>query len=116
MGSFEPIDVSPFRSGAAVIADELPEGVPLVKAFTTTLAGPLLAGHVAGQPLDVFMAGDDAAAKDVVSRLVRDGGMRPLDTGRLVRARELEATGYLHMAVQPALGSTWATALKVLET
>jgi predicted dinucleotide-binding enzyme len=106
--------VDPFDSGAQLIAAEAPDGVPVVKAFNTTFAGTLLAGTVAGQPLDVFIAGDDVQAKAVVSRLVSDGGMRPIDAGALARARELEALGYLHMAVQPALGTAFASAVKVL--
>jgi len=42
----EPLDVSPFRSGAEVIADVAPDGTRLVKAFNTTFAGTLLAGAV----------------------------------------------------------------------
>jgi predicted dinucleotide-binding enzyme len=114
LGVLEPLDVAPFDSGAAVIASEAPEDARVVKAFNTTLAGPLVAGAVAGQPLDVFLAGDDAAAKDTVRRLVVDGGLRPIDAGPLVRARELEALGFLHMAVQGPLGTGFASAVKVL--
>jgi predicted dinucleotide-binding enzyme len=106
--------VEPFSSGAEVIAAEVPEGVSVVKAFNTTFAGTLMAGSVAGQPLDVFVAGDDEEAKARVSQLVRDGGMRAIDAGPLARARELEALGYLHMAIQPALGTRFASAVKVL--
>jgi 8-hydroxy-5-deazaflavin:NADPH oxidoreductase len=106
--------VEPFSSGAEVIATEVPEGVSVVKAFNTTFAGTLMAGSVAGQPLDVFVAGDDEEAKVRVSQLVRDGGMRAIDAGPLARARELEALGYLHMAIQPSLGTRFASAVKVL--
>jgi predicted dinucleotide-binding enzyme len=110
----EPLDVSPFRSGAALIADAAPDGTPVVKAFNTAFAGTVLAGTVAGQPLDVFLAGDDTAAKHTVGRLVSDGGMRPIDSGALARAHELEALGLLHMAIQPALGTHFASAVKVV--
>ncbi len=53
----------------------------MVKAFNTTFAGTLSQRQVAGQPLDVFIASDDAGAKEVVGRLVGDGGMRPVDAG-----------------------------------
>jgi predicted dinucleotide-binding enzyme len=101
-------------SGAQTIAAAAPDGVPVVKAFNTTLAGTLVAGEVAGQPLDVFVAGDDAASKELVSDLIRRGGMRPLDAGELRRARELEAAGFLHMAVQHELDVGFASALKVI--
>ncbi len=35
-------------------------------------------------------AGDDADAKSRVAELVRDAGMRPVDTGPLSRARQIE--------------------------
>jgi predicted dinucleotide-binding enzyme len=57
------------------------------KAFNTTFAGTLVEGEVAGQPLDVYVAGDDAGAKETVSQLVRDGGLVAIDTGPLRRAR-----------------------------
>jgi predicted dinucleotide-binding enzyme len=110
----EPLDVAPFRSGAELIASAAPDGVEVVKAFNTAFAGTLVAGAVAGQPLDIFMAGDGDEAKARVSRLVRDGGMRPIDAGSLARARELEALGYLHMVVQAPLGTDFASAVKIL--
>jgi predicted dinucleotide-binding enzyme len=111
--SFEPLEVE-LGSGAQVIAAVAPDGAPVVKAFNTTFAGTLTAGEVAGQPLDVFIAGDDEAAKAKVARLVQDGGLRPIDAGPLRRARELEALGYLHMAIQHTRDTLFATAVKVL--
>jgi hypothetical protein len=113
LSTFEPIEVE-LGSAAQVIASIAPEGVQVVKAFNTTFAGILIGGEVAGQPLDVFLAGDGAEAKELVSRVVRDGGMRAIDAGPLARARELEALGYLHMAVQPGLGTQYASAVKIL--
>jgi predicted dinucleotide-binding enzyme len=110
----EPLDVAPFRSGAEVIADVAPKEARVVKAFNTVLAGPLVAGSVAGVPLDVFVAGEDDDSKALVGRLIEDGSMRPIDTGGLARARELEALGYLHMAVQGTLGTHFASAVKLL--
>jgi predicted dinucleotide-binding enzyme len=111
--NFEPLDVE-LGSGAQVIAAAAPDGAPVVKAFNTTFAGTLMAGAVAGQPLDVFIAGDDEAAKAKVARLVEDGGLRPIDAGPLRRARELEAAGFLHMAIQHTRDTLFASALKVL--
>jgi predicted dinucleotide-binding enzyme len=114
LSTLEPLDVAPFRSGAEVIADVAPEGAHVVKAFNTTFAGTLVAGSVAGHPLDIFIAGDDEDAKATVTQLVSDGGLRPIDAGPLARARELEALGYLHMVVQAPLGTGFASAVKVL--
>jgi predicted dinucleotide-binding enzyme len=113
----EPLDrdwIGPFGSGAQLIAAEAPDGAAFVKAFNTTFAGPLLAGQLAGQPLDVFVAGDDEVAKAKVMRLVTDGGMRAIDAGRLARARELEATALLHMEIQGPRHTQYASAIKVV--
>jgi predicted dinucleotide-binding enzyme len=110
----EPLDTAPFGSGAELIADVAPDGARVVKAFNTTFAGTLLAGAVDGRPLDVFLAGDDEDARATVAALARDGGLRPIDAGRLARARELEALGYLHMAVQPALGTAFGSAVAIV--
>jgi 8-hydroxy-5-deazaflavin:NADPH oxidoreductase len=115
-----PIDVEPFEplaleagSAAQEIAAKAP-GAKVVKAFNTTFAGPLSEGRVAGHQLDVLIASDDAAAKQTLSRIVTDGGMRPIDAGPLKRAREIEALGYLHMVLQKPLDTNYASAVKVL--
>jgi 8-hydroxy-5-deazaflavin:NADPH oxidoreductase len=100
-------------SVAAQIAAKVP-GAKVVKAFNTTFAGTLVEGAVAGQPLDVFLAGDDEAAKDAVKQLATDGGLRPIDVGPLALAHHVEALGYLNMAIQPGLGTNYASAVKVL--
>jgi predicted dinucleotide-binding enzyme len=100
-------------SVAAQIAARVP-GAKVVKAFNTTFAGTLVEGAVAGQPLDVFIAGDDDAAKDTVKQLAADGGLRPIDVGPLALAHHVEALGYLNMAIQPALGTNYGSAIKVL--
>src|SRR4029078_12341951 len=75
----EPLDVTPFRSGAAMIADVAPDGTRLVKAFNTTFAGTLLAGAVDGRPLHVFLAGDDDDAKQAVAALAPHSGTPAVD-------------------------------------
>lgn len=111
--SFERLVTPADSSGAEEIAGRLP-GVPVVKAFNTTFAGTLVAGDVAGQPLDVLLAGDDDDAKATVAQLVEGGGMRPIDTGSLRRARQLEHLGFLHMAIQDKLGTAYGSAIKII--
>ena len=111
--TFDGLVTPPDGSAAQELA-ALASGARLVKAFNTTFATTLRAGDVAGQPLDVFMAGDDDHAKRAVAQLAEDGGLRPVDVGPLGRARELEAAGFLHMTVQGTLGTGFSTALKVL--
>lgn len=103
----------PGQSGAQEIANRL-SGAAVVKAFNTTLAGPLEAGTVDGKELDVFIAGDDQAAKATVSELVSTSGMRPIDVGPLANARHLEGFGLIQMAVQNQIGTNWMSSLKLL--
>jgi 8-hydroxy-5-deazaflavin:NADPH oxidoreductase len=100
------------RSAAEEAAELLPEGTPLVKAFNTTFANTLVTGEVAGQQLDVLIAGDDDGAKQKVAQLVEAGGMRALDVGPLIRARELEHFGLLNITIQEPQGWGYASAVK----
>jgi predicted dinucleotide-binding enzyme len=111
--TFDSLLTSPGMSAAEEIADANPRAL-VVKAFNTTFASALVAGWVGGLPVDVFLAGDDVRAKARVTALVADGGMHPVDTGPLRRARELEAFQLLHMTLQGPLGLDWASAIKLL--
>ncbi|MDT0344981.1 NADPH-dependent F420 reductase [Streptomyces litchfieldiae] len=112
--TFDSLAVPPGTSAAEQIAADAAPGAPVVKAFNTTFATALLAGQVAGKPLDVFIAGDDEAGKNAVAELATGGGLRPLDVGPLRRARELEGFQFLHMAVQERLNLNWSSAIKIL--
>ncbi len=117
-----PVDMSTFgglvtpagTSAAEEVAAAASEGVRVVKAFNTTFAGPLLAGKVAGQPLDIFIAGDDEDARRSVATLARRGGMRPIEVGDLKRARALEWLGLLHITMQFTRGTEFASAIKII--
>ena len=111
--TFDSLLTSPGMSAAEEIAAANP-AARVVKAFNTTFAAALIAGEVGGLPVDVFLAGDDTHAKAQVAALVSDGGMRPVDTGPLRRARELEAFQLLHMTLQGPLGLDWASAVKLV--
>lgn len=112
--TFDGLATDPDSSSAEDVAKAAPASARVVKAFNTTFAGTLLAGQVAGQPLDVFIAGDDADAKSKIAQLVKDGGMRPIDTGPLSRARQIEGMQFLHMMVQGTLGTNWGSAIKII--
>lgn len=115
-----PVDTetyAPLSIEAGSVAQEIAARVPdakVVKAFNTTFASTLVEGQVAGEALDLLMASDDDEAKSLVGRLASDGGMRPIDAGPLALAHHLEALGYLNMAIQPALGTNYGSAFKVL--
>jgi 8-hydroxy-5-deazaflavin:NADPH oxidoreductase len=100
-------------SSAEEVAQLVPQGTPVVKAFNTTFAPTLLAGEVEGQQLDVLIAGDDDGAKQKVSQLVADGGLRPIDVGPLGRAQQLEQLGFLHISIQQPLGLGFESTIKL---
>jgi 8-hydroxy-5-deazaflavin:NADPH oxidoreductase len=104
---------SPGTSAAEEVAQLVPEGTPVVKAFNTSFAGTLIGREVAGQQVDVFIAGDDDNAKQKVSQLVSDGGLRPIDVGPLARAEQLEQLGFLHIVIQEPLGLGFGSAFKL---
>ena len=92
-------------SGAQEIAKAAPADAHVVKAFNTLFASVLAAGPAGDRPLDVFIAGDDAAAKALVSSFIESLALRPLDTGPLAMARYLEAAGLLMIGlVRHAVG------------
>jgi 8-hydroxy-5-deazaflavin:NADPH oxidoreductase len=112
--TWDRLATAPGSSSAEEVAALVPDATSVVKAFNTNFSPTLVAGQVDGQPLDVFIAGDDEAAKQKVSQLVLDGGMRPLDVGPLARAQQLEHLGFLHIYIQQPLGLGFASALKLL--
>jgi len=112
--TFDGLVTPPDSSAAEELAKKLPTGAKVVKAFNTTFAGTLVEGEVGGQPLDVFIAADDDQAKQTITELVRASGLNPIDAGPLRRARELERLGFLHMALQGALGTEYGSAVKVI--
>ena len=111
--TYDNLATPPDTSSAEEVAKAAPKA-KVVKAFNTTYAGTLRAGQVAGQPLDVWIASDDEDAKNKVTQLVKDAGMRPIDAGPLSRARQIEAMQLLHIVTQGALGTNWGSAIKVL--
>ena len=76
-------------SSAQEVANAAPASASVVKAFNTTF-GAVLAK---GQPLDVFIAGDDERAKAAVAEFIDSLKLRPLDVGGLTMAHYLEGTG-----------------------
>ena len=105
---------APDSSSAEDVAKAVGPKTKVVKAFNTTYASTLLSGQVAGEPLDVFIAGDDQEAKDKVAQFIKDTGLRPVDTGPLSRARQIEGLGLLHIVTQGDLGTNYASAVKIL--
>ena len=57
--TFDGLATAPGTSATEEVAQSAPAGARVVKAFNTTFSGTLVEGQVAGQPLDVLIAGDD---------------------------------------------------------
>ncbi len=112
--TYDGLVTAPGTSAAEENARLLPAGAKLVKAFNTTFAPTLVAGQVSGLPLDVFIAGDDQAAKRVVAQLAHDGGLNAIDIGPLRRSRELEAMAFLGITLQGPLNLGFQSAWKLL--
>jgi predicted dinucleotide-binding enzyme len=75
------IDLEPRTSSEEVLA-AMP-GARFVKAFNTMNFRPLgQRGHET-PPLALFLAGDDAGAKETVAALIGEVGFDPIDTGSL---------------------------------
>ena len=112
--TFDGLATPPGTSAAEEVAATAPAGTRVVKAFNTTFSGTLVEGQVAGQPLDVLIAGDDEEAKEAVAQLVRDGGLRAIDVGPLKREKHLEGLGFLGIALQQPLGLNFQSAWKLI--
>ena len=71
------------RTGSEVVADLLP-GARVVKAFNTMFAGRFAAEpkRDAGRQV-LFLAGDDADAKELLAKLADSFGFAPIDLGGL---------------------------------
>jgi len=112
--TWDRLATPPGTSSAEEVQQLVPQGTPVVKAFNTTFAGTLVPGEVGGQQLDVLVAGDDAAAKQKVSQLASDGGLRPVDVGPLSRAQQLEQLGFLHISLQQPHDLGFGSAIKLV--
>jgi len=88
-------------------AEELQRKLPkarVVKAFNTVFAANQNTGRVGKEQLTLFVAGDDAKAKQTVMQLGRAIGFEPVDAGGLKSARYLEPMAILLMNLAFALG------------
>src|SRR3954452_973747 len=104
--TFDSLVVPADGSATAEIAEALPQS-RVVKAFNTNFAATLASGTVGDQPTTVLIAGDDADAKSLLAGIVTAGGLRAIDAGSLRRARELEALGFLQIALAAAEKIAW---------
>lgn len=116
--NFETWDelVVPADSSAA---QELQKRLPnskVLKAFNTTFAATLQSGQVGGQQqTTVLVAGDDDDAKATFKEALKGSPLAVLDAGKLKRARELEATGFLQMTLAASEQIGWTGGFGVIK-
>jgi predicted dinucleotide-binding enzyme len=89
-------------------------GAPVVKAFNTVFASRYAAPAEQGAPLQVLLAGDDAAAKSLVAELAGSLGFSPVDAGSLRYARSLEEIAFLNISLNAANGWAWQSAFQLV--
>ncbi len=90
-------------SGAEELQKKLPKA-RVVKAFNTVFAQNQSKGKIGNEQLTLFLAGDDAKAKQTVKQLGRDIGFDPVDCGALKAARYLEPMAVLMINLGYGLG------------
>jgi 8-hydroxy-5-deazaflavin:NADPH oxidoreductase len=106
-------EIDTTSSNAEELAALLP-GSPVVKAFNTLFASNQIDPVTDGVQLDGYVAGDDPSAKAKVLELVRSIGLRPIDVGPLVRARQLEGLAFLNMALNIVNQGSWQSGWKLV--
>ena len=106
-------EIDTTSSNAEAISELLPDS-PVVKAFNTLFATHQHDPVADGLQLDGYVAGDDESAKATVLELVKSIGLRPIDVGPLVRARQLEALAFLNMALNIVNNGTWQSGWKLV--
>jgi 8-hydroxy-5-deazaflavin:NADPH oxidoreductase len=77
------------RSSGEVVQKKL-RGARVVKGWSHVFAKFLTDPQVDGIASSVLIAGDDAPAKKVVSKLARDMGFHPVDVGKLRQSHHLD--------------------------
>ena len=106
-------EIDTTSSNAEALVTLLPKSF-VVKAFNTLFASSQVDPVTDGIQLDGFVAGDDPSAKAKVLELVRSIGLRPIDVGPLVRARQLEGLAFLNMALNIVNRGSWQSGWKLV--
>lgn len=92
-------------TSAAEEIQKLAPAAKVVKAFNTVFASVLQnGGKAAGKQVTVFVAGDDADARNTVAALAQNAGLKSIQTGGLASARYLEPVAGLNIALGYGLG------------
>jgi NADPH-dependent F420 reductase len=103
---FKALTVGHTTSAAEEIQKLAPQS-KVVKAYNTIFAELLPADARKGRSVQVFVAGDDDAAKKVVSAIVTKGDFEAVESGALSNSRYLEPVGEINIHFGFFLG--WGT-------
>ncbi|WP_345753342.1 NADPH-dependent F420 reductase [Lactiplantibacillus pentosus] len=102
-------------SAAQELQKQLPDS-KVLKAFNTTFAATLQSGQVNGkEPTTVLVAGDDDDAKHQLAQALAGSPLQVKDAGKLKRARELEAVGFLQMTLAASEQIGWDGGFAVIK-
>ncbi len=85
-----PVWTPPAQGSLSAAIAEAAPGARVVKGFNTFGAEFHADPGLAGAPVQVFLAGDDASAKQLVSAVATASGFAPVDAGPLRNAAVLE--------------------------
>jgi predicted dinucleotide-binding enzyme len=99
-------------SSGELIQKALPAAF-VVKAFNTVGNAQFYKPEFPGGPPDMFICGNDANAKEQVSRICKDFGWNPIDVGGIELSHYLEATAMVWIITAFA-GNHWNQAFKLL--
>jgi predicted dinucleotide-binding enzyme len=86
----------------------------VVKAFNTQFAQHMDTGRLDDQRLTVFVAGDNASAKEATLGMATSLGFDAIDAGPLANARLIEPLGYLNIQLGYVLNLGTQIGLKLV--
>jgi len=99
-------------SGGELNQNALPRAF-VVKAFNTVGHAHFYQPEFPGGPPDMFLCGNDAGAKEQVSRICRDFGWNPIDIGDIGLSHYVEAAAMIWI-ITAFTGGHWNQAFKLL--
>lgn len=82
--------MSSHKSAAEELQEQLPNS-KVIKAFNTIFAADFKYPVSNGKQVNVFIAGNDDEALDIVSNMVKTAGFNPIIAGNLSASRILES-------------------------
>ncbi len=111
--SYDGLVTSPDTSAAQELQKLLPNS-KVVKAFNTTFAADFANPVIDDKQVDAFIAGNDEAALQTVSELVKTAGFNPIIAGDLTVSRTLESMQLLLIQLTIKNNYNWLAGWKIL--